>query len=343
MKERLLTIIRCPQCKTGSFSLENNAAGQPEVTGGRVVCRSCKAFYRIEGGIVDFLNNATEGVERERKAMDEDEYITDADGKKYRITDDSIRKFKTVFLSLPRGDGSHFFKKGGSFQNIAEASERFYSALNGLALTGKENVLEIGACFSYGAFEFAKKGCNTVALDISNYLKVSNLFTERAYFDRIFSDVHNMPFMDGVFDIVFGSAVLHHSKDLARAFREIRRVLKPGGKLVLINESARGIFERVHPVFKEMHDKGFGDTSYSIPQWKKGAIRAGFRKIKIDFLSTVDDYITKHKNRGTEPNFKLKTAYFIKRHRKSERFLTSLSIAPRLFFRPKSWKLVCYK
>jgi len=50
-----------------------------------------------------------------------------------------------------------------------------------------------------------------------------------------------LPFEDGSFDIVLGHAILHHIPDLARAFAEMRRVLRPGGTVLFAGEpSARG-------------------------------------------------------------------------------------------------------
>jgi SAM-dependent methyltransferase len=47
-------------------------------------------------------------------------------------------------------------------------------------------------------------------------------------------DVHAMPFADGEFDAVVGVDVVHHFASPLRAFSEISRVLKPGGRLVLV-------------------------------------------------------------------------------------------------------------
>lgn len=343
MKEDVLKILKCPDCGSRPLELIHGALNQLEVESGRLLCHGCTTEYKIEEGVIDFLHNANESVLRERKAMDSDDYIRDEYGKKHRITGESIQQFKHKFFSLPEGDGSHFFKNGGSFQTIAEASDRFYSTLNGLSLTGKEKVLEIGACFSYASFKFAQKGCDVVATDISNYLKVANLFVKKAYFERMFSDMHNIPFVDNAFDIVFGAAVLHHSKDLKKVFKEIHRVLKPGGRLVLINETSRGLLERVHPVYKEMEEKGFGDTAYTLIEWKKSARAGGFRRVKIELLSLADDYVTRRKNRGAKLNFKLRLAYFFKKHRRLERIVSLITIIPRFVFRPKSWRLICYK
>ncbi len=343
MREEVLGILKCPGCGNGPLKINQMTANQLEVKSGKLLCPGCSAEYEIQDGIIDFLHNANEGVLRERRAMDEDDYITDDSGNKFKINDEVIRRFSDKFLAFPEGDGSSFFKKGGSFQSTAEASGRFYSAMEELRLTGKEKILEIGACFSYASFKFAQKGCSVVALDISNYLKVSSLYVEKAYFERLFSDMHHMPFADNSFDIVFGSAVLHHSKDLKSAFSEIRRVLRPGGRLVLINEAGRGVWERIHPVYKQMEEKGFGDTAYNLLEWKKGAQDGGFKKVKIIFSSLADDYITRRTNRGAKLDFKLKLAYFFKRHHKFEKFLLWFTILPRLLTRPKSWKLICYK
>lgn len=343
MREDLLKSLQCPGCGNNVLSLDIKTVNHVEIRTGKISCRGCAAEYEIKDGIVDFLRNADATVLRERRAMDDDEYITDDKGIKSRITGETIEKFKDKFISLPEGDGSYFFKSGGSFQTTAEASGRFYSALDDLRLTGKEKLLEIGACFSYASFKFAQKGCSVVALDISNYLKVSDLYVGKAYFERLFSDMHRMPFPDNTFDIVFGSAVLHHSKDLKEAFAEICRVLKPGGRLVLINEAARGALERVHPVFKKMEEKGFGDTSYTIVAWIRGARAGGFKRVKAVFSSLADDYIMKYKNRGRSCTVKVRAAYFFKKHRRLEGFLLFFMIIPRLLFRPKSWKLICRK
>ena len=48
-----------------------------------------------------------------------------------------------------------------------------------------------------------------------------------------------LPFEDDSFDLVFGHAVLHHLPDLDAAFREFRRVLRPGGTVAFCGEPSR--------------------------------------------------------------------------------------------------------
>ena len=54
--------------------------------------------------------------------------------------------------------------------------------------------------------------------------------------DARVADAEALPFADGSFDLVFGHAVLHHLPDLDQAWREIHRVLAPGGVAVFAGE-----------------------------------------------------------------------------------------------------------
>jgi ubiquinone/menaquinone biosynthesis C-methylase UbiE len=53
------------------------------------------------------------------------------------------------------------------------------------------------------------------------------------------ADAERLPFEDESFDLVMGHAVLHHIPDLPRAFRELERVLAPGGTLMFAGEPSR--------------------------------------------------------------------------------------------------------
>jgi ubiquinone/menaquinone biosynthesis C-methylase UbiE len=53
------------------------------------------------------------------------------------------------------------------------------------------------------------------------------------------AEAETLPFPDESFDLVFGHAVLHHIPDLAQAFSEFNRVLRPGGTLAFCGEPSR--------------------------------------------------------------------------------------------------------
>ncbi|WP_216215826.1 class I SAM-dependent methyltransferase [Amycolatopsis aidingensis] len=53
------------------------------------------------------------------------------------------------------------------------------------------------------------------------------------------ADAERIPYPDDSFDLVIGHAVLHHIPDVRAAFREVLRVLKPGGRFVFAGEPTR--------------------------------------------------------------------------------------------------------
>ncbi|MGH3383348.1 MAG: class I SAM-dependent methyltransferase [Nocardioidaceae bacterium] len=53
------------------------------------------------------------------------------------------------------------------------------------------------------------------------------------------ADAETLPYDDDTFDLVIGHAVIHHIPDVELAFREMLRVLKPGGRVVICGEPTR--------------------------------------------------------------------------------------------------------
>lgn len=343
MRKNLLSSLICLKCKNSSFQLEEIEKDPVEIRRGRLLCKSCNAVYEIDSGIIDFLKDATEDVRREQEAVESEQYLHDDKGNRYGINKSSIERFREQFLLLPEGDGSYFFKRGGCFQSIAEGATRFYDTLERMNLRGGEKILSLGDGFGYASCKFASRGCKVVALDIAKYLFTTDLYIKKAYFDRIFSDMHNMPFKDNMFDMVFCSAVLHHSKNLKGVFSEILRILKPGGRVFVINESARGVLERVNPLFEDLNKRGYSDTAYTMPEWSRAVVSAGFRDVGLEFLSLGDDYIARQKSKGRKKSLFLGLAFFFKRHPGIEKVLLFLMRYPRVLFRPKSWRMICYK
>jgi SAM-dependent methyltransferase len=80
------------------------------------------------------------------------------------------------------------------------------------------------------------------------------------------ADAEQLPFADESFDLVLGHAVLHHIPDLAKAWREFARVLKPGGTVLFAGEPSR-YGDRLANVPKRT-------ASAVAPLWRR-AMRAG--------------------------------------------------------------------
>ncbi|MEN9390237.1 MAG: hypothetical protein RLZZ283_337 [Candidatus Parcubacteria bacterium] len=85
-------------------------------------------------------------------------------------------------------------------------------------------------------------------------------FTKRVTVDidparnpEIVGDIHALPFPDGTFDRVLCVEVLEHVKDPRQAFKEMKRVLKPGGKIVLSTRFLFPIHDAPHDYWRFTH------------------------------------------------------------------------------------------
>jgi SAM-dependent methyltransferase len=100
-------------------------------------------------------------------------------------------------------------------------------------LRGKA-ALDYGCGHGMAAVAMARAGAAVTAFDLSpGYVAECR---ERAAANGVSvacvtADGEDLPFADATFDAVWGNAILHHL-DLAKAGRELRRVLKPGGAAV---------------------------------------------------------------------------------------------------------------
>ncbi len=139
---------------------------------------------------------------------------------------------------------------------------------------GFARALEIGAGTGYFTLNLLRAGVveEAVATDVSpgmlQALQSSaarlqlSVQTERC-------EAASLPFGDDSFDLVFGHAVLHHLPDLDAAFREFRRVLRPGGTIAFCGEPSR-YGDRI----AELPKRGAHALS---PVWR-AAMRAGARR-----------------------------------------------------------------
>lgn len=98
-------------------------------------------------------------------------------------------------------------------------------------------VLEIGCGLGTDGAQFACAGANYTGVDLTEAAielarKRFELFDLPGTFRT--ADAENLDFPDESFDLVYSHGVLHHTPDTARAVREVHRVLKPGGRAVVM-------------------------------------------------------------------------------------------------------------
>ena len=95
-----------------------------------------------------------------------------------------------------------------------------------------EWVLDLAAGTGTSSTPFQQAGANVVACDFSlGMLEVGR--QRNPYLDFAAGDATKLPFKDGVFDAVTISFGLRNVEDTTAALRELRRVTKPGGRLLV--------------------------------------------------------------------------------------------------------------
>lgn len=114
---------------------------------------------------------------------------------------------------------------------FAPVTERFTAAIGRAVGRGQGRVLDVGAGRGHLSASLAERGWDAVALDPDRH------FLRRAAggVRTVCADATRLPIAAASMDAVAGAFVLPHLPDLATALRELRRVLRPGGRLVLAN------------------------------------------------------------------------------------------------------------
>jgi ubiquinone/menaquinone biosynthesis C-methylase UbiE len=127
-------------------------------------------------------------------------------------------------------------KKLGKYYLITQRSTACYQE-RALASSKDKNVLEYGCGPGSLAFHLVKYAATVVGIDISEVAieqakaRAKNERLENVSF--LVMDAENLTFADEAFDLICGSAILHHL-NLGRAFAEIARTLKSGGVAVFL-------------------------------------------------------------------------------------------------------------
>jgi ubiquinone/menaquinone biosynthesis C-methylase UbiE len=134
-------------------------------------------------------------------------------------------------------------KREGSIEWSDEMEERRYAnepfvhAFAQFTRWRGKRVLEIGCGAGTDCLQFARAGADMCAIDITG--RAAKITQKRLAVNGVSAsigvgDAEMLPFEDCVFDLVYSWGVLHHTPDTKKAIGETHRVLKPGGRIVLM-------------------------------------------------------------------------------------------------------------
>ncbi|WP_434634871.1 class I SAM-dependent methyltransferase [Chromobacterium sp. CV08] len=160
-------------------------------------------------------------------------------------------------------------------------------------------VLDLGCGAGHVAFRAAEAGGAVTAYDLSvRMLEVVSTEAARRGLDIAVRQgaAERLSFADGEFDLVFSRYSAHHWSDVPRALREARRVLKPDGRLALIDIASPGapLLDTHLQAVEVLRDTSHV-RNYSAAEWLAMLASAGFgleraerRKLRLEFDSWVE-------------------------------------------------------
>jgi ubiquinone/menaquinone biosynthesis C-methylase UbiE len=151
--------------------------------------------------------------------------------------------------------------------------------------TEGERILDVACGEGALSLKIAEYGCKVYGIDISeDGLERAKRLAEREGITCEFrgGSAEDLPYPDRYFDKVICSSSLEHFKDDIKALKEMYRVLKPNGSVVLTTDSFN------YPVseeLKEMHRKiAYVVNYYTIEKLKEQFEAAGFEMHRSEYF-----------------------------------------------------------
>ncbi len=136
---------------------------------------------------------------------------------------------------------------------------------------------DIGAGTGFITEALVKKGVRVIAVDQSEAM-LERMRVKFAGFegnDYRQGEAEALPIIDGAVDYAFANMCLHHVETPADAIREMARILKPGGVLVITDLDEHN-FEFLRA---EQHDRWMGFKREDVRRWVEAA---GVKNVAVD-------------------------------------------------------------
>jgi ubiquinone/menaquinone biosynthesis C-methylase UbiE len=132
-----------------------------------------------------------------------------------------------------------------------------------------------GWAMNYAFNKFGGKG-EFYGIDLSQKMidKAIQLYKDNQHLHFVQGESTALPYVDNLFDVIMSTNAFHHFPDPDKALSEICRVLKPGGKLLILDPTADGPFSKIMNFIGHYLEKELVKI-YSTKQFRKMFAKAG--------------------------------------------------------------------
>lgn len=264
MKAEFVETLRCPVCRHDhALELHVEASDAHEVREGSLCCRVCGAKFAVHRGVSRLLHDPAPHILKEVAGLERFAAQMRSDG----WDRDTVRR-------LPDLEHGYWYVQ----------SRSMYQLLSTIPFQHGQSVLDIGSNTCWATNHFAERGLRTIALDIAT-VELQGLYTAeyfiddgRVFFERVLGSMDAIPLASSSVDYVYCCEVLHHNDaaGLRRTFAEIFRVLRPGGRLLMVNETLKTLRDPsgMHLQGVEQYE-GYEHAHWAM-RYRWEATRAGF-------------------------------------------------------------------
>lgn len=175
---------------------------------------------------------------------------------------------------------ARFYRAGPLARVLSHLQRRL---IERVGIAPGHRVLDLGCGPGDGAARIAALGGVPVGLDYSEGM-VRRARSEPSLRGRLLrGDAGHLPFADGSFDVVVCTNSFHHYPAHVTALREMRRVLKPGGVLGLVDPRKDHLIGWAAIDLIENAVFGLEEVRvFSVPQWHRMLSEVGFASARVE-------------------------------------------------------------
>jgi ubiquinone/menaquinone biosynthesis C-methylase UbiE len=174
---------------------------------------------------------------------------------------------------------SKFYRRTPLGQQLRKVQS---AAVERLHLVSGQVVLDLGCGPGDASEALTRTGAIAIGLDYSTGM-LAHAKTQPLLRGRLVrGDAGRLPFRTSSFDKILCANSFHHYPDHLEALREMRRVLKPGGLLVLVDPRRDhplgwAAIELVEKVLFRLQEV----RVFAVPQWRRLLADAGFSEFRV--------------------------------------------------------------
>lgn len=142
-------------------------------------------------------------------------------------------------FNITKMEFDYLFAEKKYYEKQTKDDEHLAKIIKALKFQKESRIMDLGTGTGYISFNLAKSNMTlqVIGLDIvTNTLKANTEKAIQEQIDNIKFVEYNgvdIPFKDNSFDCIVSRYAMHHFVEVEKSFKEIYRVLKPGGQLFI--------------------------------------------------------------------------------------------------------------